>query len=139
LCVVGAALAVCLCSCRSPEQAASAVPAEQIEALLEQKLEARALVEQALALAGQAEEQKQLYLLALELDPSLGEASNNLGLIYLEAEHYPDAIGMLREAVKRMPGSPAPRHGIWTRIDTDNDGWGLQKANERHSTGGLDH
>jgi len=106
------ALSLFLCSCGAPMQRSPEVPAEQIEVLLERQQEAEALFQDALRAEGQPEEQKKLYLRALELDPSHGRAHNNLGLIYLEQENYGEAIRSLREAAKRLPANPVPRFNL---------------------------
>jgi Flp pilus assembly protein TadD len=98
-----------LVSCSTPQPE---VPADQIARLLEQKKQAASLVQEALGKEGQREEQKKLYMKALELDPSLGQAYNNLGLLYLEDGDYGEAVRLLREAVKRMPGDPVPRFNL---------------------------
>jgi Flp pilus assembly protein TadD len=80
--------------------------------MVEQRQAGLDLFEQAVALEDDAEGQKRLYLQALEADPSMGKAWNNLGLIYLDEGSYGEAVRMLREACKRMPGSAAPRFNL---------------------------
>ncbi len=111
-CVAFLGLMACACCCSMPGPRAPEVPTQQIEVLLEQKLKAQGLVEQALALDGEPAEQKVLYLKALGLDPSLANAYNNLGLVYLEEGNYGEAVRLLREAAKRMPGNPVPRFNL---------------------------
>jgi tetratricopeptide (TPR) repeat protein len=106
-----AALLVPAWACRTPRPDRVEVPEEDIRAMLERKGQALGLFEEALAAEAQ-DERKELYLRALSLDPGLGKAHNNLGLIYLEEGDYGEAVRLLREAAKRMPGSPAPRFNL---------------------------
>jgi tetratricopeptide (TPR) repeat protein len=107
-----AVLALLVCSCQVPGAQRPEVPSEQIQALLQRKQEAQSLFDKAVALEAQPEEQKKLYLEALRLDPSLGKAYNNLGVICLDAGGYEEAVLWLREAVKRMPGDAAARFNL---------------------------
>ncbi|MFO7892087.1 MAG: tetratricopeptide repeat protein [Longimicrobiales bacterium] len=91
---------------RRPAQAA-----EDVEELLARHREAAGLFEEALE-AGDRDERKRLYGQAIELDPSLGKAHNNLGLIHLSEGDYGEAVRSLREAARRMPSRPEPRFNL---------------------------
>jgi len=104
-------IAACLSSCSAPPKGPQLSP-EEIRLLMERQRQARELFEQALSLEGKPEEQKKLYMQAIDLDPSAGKAQNNLGLICLAEKDYPEAVRWLSEAVKRMPGDAAPRFNL---------------------------
>jgi Flp pilus assembly protein TadD len=109
--VLAAILSLAAVSCGSVPGGA-AIPEGDIRALVENSERARELFDQALALDGQPDEQKRLYREVLELDPSLGRAHNNLGLLCLAEGAYGDAVASLREAVKRLPHEGEPRFNL---------------------------
>ena len=97
--------------CRTARPTAPRVPDDQIAALMERSRRAEEAFAAAQA-AGTVEEKKRLYVQTLEIEPSHGRALNNLGLLYLEEEDYPQAVAYLREAVKQLPGSAEPRFNL---------------------------
>ena len=54
-------------------------------------------------------EAKRLFQQAIAVDRLYGPAYNNLGVVYLNEGNYYEAARAFDEAIKLMPGDPAPR------------------------------
>jgi hypothetical protein len=80
----------------------------------------------ALALRGEDEAAKQIYLEALRIDPACFEALNDLGALAYSSGHRSAARTAYRQAVDTHPANPIGRVNLANILAEDGDPWAAQ-------------
>ena len=119
--LIGAVLATEGCKSRGPRP----IPVQEpTSAESRRQAQDYALRAQRKAQAGNSEEAIELYRKAIEHDREMAQAWNNIGVLLMQAERYPDAITAFNEAASLSMGDPRPVSNIgqvWLRLGYARD------------------